>query len=73
MTELQRQFVEGCGIIETAFGIPIHEPIIVMSPEDIKHRDALNIANTASAKRAAVVAELIKTNGRRQDYGTGFR
>lgn len=38
-------------------------PVRYMSPEEIKERDALNIANTASALRARVVAELAKSNG----------
>jgi len=38
-------------------------PVRYMSPAEIKEREALNIANTASALRARVVAELAKSNG----------
>lgn len=40
-----------------------HGPIRYMSAAEIKERDALYIANTASALRARVVAELAKANG----------
>lgn len=38
-------------------------PIRFMTPEEIKERDALNYANTASALRQRVVAELARANG----------
>lgn len=43
----------------------LHEnmPIRYMNEDEIKERQDLNVANTASAQRARVVAELAKTNG----------
>lgn len=38
-------------------------PIRYMSSAEVKEREALNIANTASALRARVIAELAKGNG----------
>lgn len=38
-------------------------PIRYMDADEIKERSELNIANTASAKRRAVVEELAKVNG----------
>lgn len=38
-------------------------PVRYMTPAEVEERDSLNIANTASALRARVVAELAKENG----------
>jgi hypothetical protein len=37
--------------------------LLTMSEEDIVEREQLNAANTTGARRAAVVAELTKSNG----------
>lgn len=37
--------------------------IRVMTPQQIKERDSLNVANTTGALRARVVSELAKANG----------
>lgn len=39
------------------------EMLLTMSEEDIVEREQLNAANTTGARRAAVVAELTKSNG----------
>ena len=39
------------------------DPIRYMNPEEMEERYALNIANTASALRARVIAELAERNG----------
>ncbi len=37
--------------------------VLVMTPAEIKERLELNVVNTASAKRASVLAHLAKSNG----------
>lgn len=63
---ITQEYVEGAGLVydpETGDCIG-QERVRAMSPFEIKQRQELNVANTASAMRARVVAEQSKTNGR---------
>lgn len=44
---------------------PRLQAVHYMTPAEIDERDALNVANTATALRARVIAELAKENGGR--------
>lgn len=59
------EYVEGAGLVYDAdVAEPVRQVRVrVMSPLEIKQRLDLNVANTASALRARVVAELAKSNG----------
>lgn len=59
------EYVEGAGLVyDPDVAEPVRQVRIrVMSPLEIKQRLDLNVANTASALRARVVAELAKSNG----------
>jgi len=38
-------------------------PILIMDADEIKEREALNVANTASSLRRKIIAESSKSNG----------
>ena len=63
---ITKKIVEGFGLVEheDTPGVVIQESIRVMTPEEIKERDALNIANTASAVRKRVLQYHAKHNGK---------
>lgn len=63
---ITKEYVEGAGLIYNQGDPDLvvgQERVRVMSPFEIKQRLDLNVANTASALRAKVVAEQARTNG----------
>jgi hypothetical protein len=49
---------------------PRLQAVHYMTPQEITERDALNVANTATALRARVIAELARENGGRSKPST---
>lgn len=63
------EYIEGAGLMYDENGDVIRQVRVRnMSPFEIKERLDMNIANTASALRAKVVAEQTKTNGHNNGY-----